>query len=551
MAEPKFFQFRTLSSLAKVFSHRICGVSSKRAYAVRGQEVSFQIAFRLHALRYTKHPFRVAVSSPLKEYVSLYRVGNVPSRLPAYPERQDKNYLTARPGLFPDPLFPLEENVIHGMMGHWSSLWVSVKIPADCPAGDYPVTVSFLDLRNGEAVTQTVTYRITVKDVSLPAQKLIFTQWFHCDCIADVHHVPVFSEAHWDLIGKYMKLAKEHGMNMLLTPIVTPPLDTAVGTERPTVQLVDVEKRGDTYAFGFDRLRRYVELAQQIGIEYFEMSHLFTQWGAAHAPKVVATVDGKEQRIFGWETDASGEEYAAFLRQFVPATLAFLKSLGLSESQIYFHVSDEPRENHLESYQKAHAILIPLIGGCKHMDAMSNFNFFQKGLVQTPVISINHIDPFLEAEVPGLWAYYCCSQCVDVSNRFFAMPSSRTRIIGVLLYKYRITGFLHWGYNFYYSSLSEHKIDPYRETDGEMSWPSGDPFSVYPYGDGAIPSLRQKVFANALEDIRLLERLEETLGHARVVEALDALAGAPLTFTEYPTDERFFDRLYQFVFENL
>ncbi|MBQ2735653.1 MAG: DUF4091 domain-containing protein [Clostridia bacterium] len=551
MAEPKFFQFRMLSSLAKVFHNRIYGLSSRSAEAAQGQEISFQIAFRVNAPRYTKHPFRIAVSSPLADQVALYRVGNVPSRLPVYPERQDKNYLTNVPGLFPDPLFPLEQDTIQGIMGSWTSLWVSVKIPADCPAGNYPVQISFLDMVADESVMATMTYRITVHAVSLPAQKLIFTQWFHCDCIADVHGVPVFSEAHWALIGKYMRLAAEHGMNMILTPVVTPPLDTAVGGERPTVQLVDIEKNGDRYTFGFDRLQRYVEMALSYGIRYFEISHLFTQWGAAHAPKVVATVNGKEQRIFGWETDACGEEYASFLRQFVPATLAYLKSLGLAESQIYFHVSDEPRPIHLEAYQAAHGILIPLIGGCKHMDAMSKYDFYKNGLVQTPVISIDHIEPFVEAKVSGLWAYYCCSQCVNVSNRFFAMPSSRNRIIGVLLYKYDIAGFLQWGYNFYYSQRSVRKLNPYFDTDADMSFPSGDSFSVYPYGDDVIPSLRQKVFANALEDIRLLERLEEKLGRDRVIEELDRVAGEPLTFTSYPIDERFFERLYQFIFENL
>ena len=110
---------------------------------------------------------------------------------------------------------------------------------------------------------------------------------------------------------------------------------------------------------------------------------------------------------------------------------------------------------------------------------------------------------------------------------------------------------MQWGYNFYYSALSTRRINPYCETDADMAYPSGDSFSVYPYKDGVIPSLRQKVFANALEDIRLLERLEEKIGRARVVEELDRLAGEPLTFVRYPIDERFFERLYQFIFDNL
>ena len=171
--------------------------------------------------------------------------------------------------------------------------------------------------------------------------------------------------------------------------------------------------------------------------------------------------------------------------------------------------------------------------------------------METPVVATNRIEPYLDAKVEGMWCYYCCSQCVDVANRFFAMPSSRNRIIGVQIYKTGMSGFLHWGYNFYYSQYSVRKLDPYRETDGGGAFPSGDCFSVYPYGDTVIPSLRQKVFANALEDVRLLQLLEAKIGKDRVVEMIDAVAGEPITFSHYPHDDSFFDRLYGRIFELL
>ena len=58
-----------------------------------------------------------------------------------------------------------------------------------------------------------------------------------------------------------MKNAADHGMNMILTPIFTPALDTAVGSERTTVQLLDVYKNGESYTFGFDRLIRWLNTA--------------------------------------------------------------------------------------------------------------------------------------------------------------------------------------------------------------------------------------------------------------------------------------------------
>src|SRR5699024_4991396 len=156
------------------------------------------------------------------------------------------------------------------------------------------------------------TFTLDVLPVSLPEQTLIHTQWFHTDCIADQYDVPVFSEAHWKLIQQYMKTAVDHGINMILTPLFTLPLDTEIGGERPTVQLVDVEKNGDDYTFTFEKLKQWIETVTESGIKYLEFSHLFTQWGAHHAPKIVATENGIERKIFGWETDATGDTYKSF-----------------------------------------------------------------------------------------------------------------------------------------------------------------------------------------------------------------------------------------------
>jgi len=45
-------------------------------------------------------------------------------------------------------------------------------------------------------------------------------------------------------------------------------------------------------------------MCKEHGIQCFEIAHLFTQWGAKHAPKIMATVDGEYRKIFGWETDS-------------------------------------------------------------------------------------------------------------------------------------------------------------------------------------------------------------------------------------------------------
>ena len=290
---------------------------------------------------------------------------------------------------------------------------------------------------------------VTIYNAVLPKQKIIHTEWFYADCLADYYHVPVFSEEHWKIMENYIREYVKRGGNMILTPLFTPALDTAVGHERTTTQLLDIEVKSGEYHFGFEKLKRWVDLCRSCGIQYFEMSHLFSQWGAAYAPKVVALKDGKEEKIFGWHTSASGK-YTDFLHVLLPQLTGKLKEWGIAEVT-WFHLSDEPREEDLDSYRAARESIEDLLDEFHTMDALSDYKFYEHGLVEQPVPANDAIQEFLNHGVENLWTYYCVSQSYEVSNRFMAMPSLRNRIYGLQLYKYRIAGILHWGYNFYNS----------------------------------------------------------------------------------------------------
>ena len=149
--------------------------------------------------------------------------------------------------------------------------------------------------------------------------------------------------------------------------------------------------------------------------------------------------------------------------------------------------------------------------------------------------SESHLDPFDPALVPDLWVYYCCAQYKDVPNRFFAMPSARNRIMGLLCYLHGIKGFLHWGYNFYNSALSVEHIDPYFCTHGGCAFPSGDPFLVYPGPDGRpYSSVRAEVQRLGLDDMRALQLLEQLTSREHVLSLIYEEQDAPFTFEHYP-----------------
>ena len=160
---------------------------------------------------------------------------------------------------------------------------------------------------------------------------------------------------------------------------------------------------------------------------------------------------------------------------------------------------------------------------------------YEKGIVQHPIVSSNHISVFLKNKMPQPWVYYCCGQSVTVPNRFFAMPSWRNRIMGVLMYLHGIKGFLHWGFNFYNSQYSISHIDPFFNTHASYAFPSGDAFLVYPGPDEKpMSSIRAQVQREALDDLNALTTLESVVGRERVVALIMENAEEPFDFEHYP-----------------
>lgn len=528
------YQMKLLSSLDKVFldEEPVSRPECLRLSALYGETVSFQAAYTADGFR--RQELTVSVQSPIKEAVRVRQVLSVPV-VRAANSMVDDNYLKTTAGLYPDLLRDLSETVVMTQPGKWKSLWIDIEVTEQIPAGTHEIRIALL--QGGQEVCA-VTEHLTVYAAELIPQEIMHTEWLHADCLADYYHVPVFSEAHWTLLEHYFREYVARGCNMMLTPIFTLPLDTAIGLERTTTQLIDVSVENGTYRFGFDRLKRWIDLCHTCGIEYFEISHLFSQWGARYAPKVVATVDGKEEKIFGWHTPAVGT-YTEFLHAFLPELTKRLREWGIAD-KTYFHISDEPRESDLETYRAAKESLGNLLEGFHTFDALSSYEFYRHGLIDKPIPGDNEIEEFLAHGLTDMWTYYCTGQCYEVSNRFMSMPSARNRIYGVQLYKYRIIGILHWGYNFYNSQYSTRHIDPYSVTDADGGFPAGDPFIVYPGADGhPEESLRMMVHYEAMTDLRALNMLERLTSREHVMDLIEADLGEPLTFKRYPKSDMY------------
>lgn len=531
------FKMLQISSLEKVRLNDPlnCDEIHKKA-VLTGERFSYQICIKSDNIMYT----HLSVESELRDHIKLYLVKDAYMDLPAKEkDMSGEDYITLEPGLMPDVLVPLEEqNYKLQLSNQISTIWVKADIPKDTKPGIYDIKISI----SGSGFDVSTLMHITVIPAVMPEQKLIYTRWFYADCIAVQHNVGIYSEEHWNLIDKYIAAAADVGINMILVPTHTPPLDTAIGTTRPCVQLVDIEKKGDKYEFSFRKFKRFIDICKKNGIKYFEMAHMFSQWGAKCAPNIMVTENGKTDYMFGWHVAADSDEYVSFLKQYIEAISAELEKEGISENT-YFHISDEPSLDNLETYKTASEIIRPLIGNSKTFDALSNYTFYEKGLVECPVTSVTHIHEFLEHDIENQWTYYCCAPEKVFTNSFMAMPSYRTRILGFLLYKYNIKGFLHWGFNFYNSAVSLYPINPYLTTSSDKAHPSGDPFIVYPAKDGVYPSIRGEITYEAIQDMDICFALEALIGREAVVKMIDAAAGCNLRFDDYPKNKAFLENL--------
>lgn len=367
---------------------------------------------------------------------------------------------------------------------------------------------------------------VAVMDLALPPQETKVTNWFYADCLADYYETEVFSDRHFEICENFLRAAVRGGVNMILMPVVTPPLDTYVGGERTTCQLVGITRNQGEYSFDFSLVDRWLAMCDRCGVKYIEVCHLFSQWGGEHAPKIMAEVDGTYQQIFGWDTDAGGEEYVTFLRTFLKALTAYLEKRG-DKARTYFHISDEPNEKHLAQYRINQETVREVLDGWKVMDALSDVEFYRKGLCQTPVSCTSHIEDFMKEDISERWVYYACSP-LDTANRGFAIPSARTRSLGMQMYKYGIDGFLHWGFNFYNNQCSYDHINPFLNPCGGYfrAEIGGDCHLVYPGAEGKpLESLRLEASRQAYEDIRVFRLCESFYGKERVVEEIERITG--------------------------
>lgn len=487
------------SSLKRIFPKSPPGTTSTRTIqAARNQKVSFQIAINNQA----PYPATASLTTtaPADLHVQIRRVGYVPmdhltvGTRPA--ELDGTDYL---PGLVPDPLFP-EQQLTAGPLES-QSFWITVDVPTSATPGLHNIPFNLLFIH--DKTRTTLTASVNVHEFTINKRKdFPVTHWWRPSSIYNYYKVEPWSDQWFDITRNYVRDMVDHGSNVILVNT----LEVRREVFKQPNQMLTITKEGDKYHFDYSVVRRFVHMARDAGMEYFEWPHLWIYWGVKNPMVVYKKTDKGYELYFPLDSDGFSPEYIDFLKQYLASLHAFLQEENLLDKS-FFHLSDEPSGGeHYERYKKARAILKDIAPWMPVMDALSHLDYGKNGVTDIPVPLITTAKQFKDAGIHH-WAYFCCQPTGDYVNRFMDTPLAKVRMTGMLLYRLGASGFLHWGYNYWDQIEQDHMLDVYNQGDAG-AWPNipyGDPFVVYPGTNGPNSSTRWEIFAESLQDYAMLQ----------------------------------------------
>ncbi len=168
-----------------------------------------------------------------------------PQEFPVRPSVSGRNDFT-EPGQ-PDPVF-----------GAVVPLWVTVHVPADAPPGTYH---GRLDIAAQGQETVSVPVELQVADWTLPDPP-DYRTWMELiqspDTLALEYEVPLWSDEHFDLIARSLRLMHEAGVQIVSIPLIA---QTNHGNAETMVRWLPAED--GEYRFDFSIMERYLDLAER------------------------------------------------------------------------------------------------------------------------------------------------------------------------------------------------------------------------------------------------------------------------------------------------
>ncbi len=144
------------------------------------------------------------------------------------------------------------------VFGAVAPVWVTVRVPKDVPAGRYEGRIA---IRADGWEPVDVPVELTVTDYTLPdaeEYRTLLELVQSPDTLALEYKVDLWSEKHFELIGKTMDLMRQVGVQVVYVPLIC---ETNLGNAESMVRWVETPE--GAYSFDFSVMERYLDLATQ------------------------------------------------------------------------------------------------------------------------------------------------------------------------------------------------------------------------------------------------------------------------------------------------
>jgi len=510
-----------VDSMVKVFPDSPAATSKLEPTLVsaRNGHISLQVALRSQSHRV----IRVRIIAPRFGQAALkvqtYRVGTVTVNSHPTDTPLDE-VVRSEVGLYPDPLFPLEKEITLEA-SRTETLWVSVFTPEDMRSGIYRGVV---EIDTGKQKLK-LPFHVGVFPATVPKeQKLWVTNWLWFDHELMAKHFPQLqsdADRYWRVLENIGRTMAEYKQNVAFVPVRT---------------LAKAQLADGSVQYDFGLVDRWIEIFDKVGLaRMIEGGHLSGRLGGGYeSPYVLPTDLIENGQIVRKELPANDPRSEQNLREFLRQLRNHLKEKGWLSRYVQ-HVHDEPHGAEMPIYRRFVHIVSEELPGVPTLDAISlreDISAQEETTIWVPKLGTfdERLDAIAAHKARGgqSWYYICLDPRGKYLNRFIDFPTLKVRLLPWVNYRYGLTGYLHWGGNFWADRPFEN-VQP--DWGGGFVLPAGDDAIVYPdpEHDGVFVSVRLEVMREGIEDYELL------MASARhAPERTDALARTVMpTFTEY------------------
>jgi hypothetical protein len=381
-------------------------------------------------------------------------------------------------------------------------IWFSISIPDNVPAGLYKG--KFLVSANQQ---YTLNLSIQVAERRLPPPNewaFDLDYWQHPAAIARVHGVPLWSQAHYDLMRPYYLMLAAAGQKNVTTTIIHEPWNHQTYDDFPS--LIQWTKRRDgSWQFDYSLFDRYVAFVMDCGINKRINCYTLIPWKLSF--QYYDETIGRDTAL---NAAPGSAEYTAHWTTMLQDFTRHLKAKGWFE-KTFISMDERPAEamaaviKLLKSVDKDWKITL---AGGYHPE-------IEQDLFDYSLASAWKFDLTLLAnrKKSGKTAtfYTCCVE--EYPNGFTFSPPAESAWLGWYAAAEGFTGYLRWAYN----SWTQYPLQDSRF----RAWAGGDTYQVYPGPRSSVRFEKLIEGIQAFEKIRLLRAEYTRLGNVAALDKLD------------------------------